>query len=70
MEYGAGRGNRTLMGLLPPDFESGASTSFAIPADGREANTFPCPSSTLFAHFVERFAVQHKETRQGVNNLL
>ena len=31
--FGTGRGNRTHMGLLPPDFESGASTNFAIPAE-------------------------------------
>lgn len=31
---GAGRGNRTLMVSLPPDFESAASASFAIPATG------------------------------------
>ena len=29
---GAGRGSRTLTVSLPPDFESGASANFAIPA--------------------------------------
>ncbi|MCU1290101.1 MAG: hypothetical protein JWN60_2330 [Acidobacteria bacterium] len=30
-EYAGGR-TRTVMGLLPPDFESGAYTNFATPA--------------------------------------
>jgi hypothetical protein len=35
MLLGAGRGNRTPTVSLPPDFESGASTSSAIPAERR-----------------------------------
>tara|TARA_Y100001970_G_C13775504_1_gene622647 strand:- start:252 stop:410 length:159 start_codon:yes stop_codon:yes gene_type:complete len=32
MAHGAGKGNRTPTPQEEPDFESGASTSFAIPA--------------------------------------
>ena len=42
---GAGRGNRTPTISLPPDFESGASTSSAIPAGQRGLNGKPIASS-------------------------
>src|ERR1035437_1045009 len=35
LHFGAERGNRTPTVSLPPDFESGASTSSAIPAERR-----------------------------------
>ena len=38
---GAGRGNRTLTMSPPPDFESGASTSSAIPARGAKLTRLP-----------------------------
>jgi hypothetical protein len=36
--HGTGSGSRTRTGFTPPDFESGASTSSAIPAWARKAN--------------------------------
>lgn len=43
----AGGGTRTLKGLLPPDFESGASASSATPAS---AKTFNLPHGSSPPH--------------------